>query len=109
MGRYELGALRAKRRRCMLALRGWPGLLIARMTGLRPVGLLATLLDRIVLMLGLTVATTAAAAAAATFLARAFHGTITRLALFHGGQCILTRRARVLLPLGVPPPAARPG
>src|SRR5882724_1310779 len=67
------------------------------MAGLRAVLLFATLLIWIVLVLG-AVTTAAATASAATFLARAFHGSITRLALFHCGQRrILTRWPLLLL------------
>src|SRR5260221_11053371 len=69
------------------------------MAGLRAVLLFATLLAWIVLVLG-AVTTAAATATAATFLARAFHGPISRLALFHCGQRrILTRWPLLLLRL----------
>ncbi|HEX9452174.1 MAG TPA: hypothetical protein VF934_12235 [Burkholderiales bacterium] len=69
------------------------------MAGLRAVLLFATLLVWIVRVLG-AVAPSSATATAPTFLARAFRGPITRLALFHCGQRrILTRWPLLLLRL----------
>ena len=74
------------------------------MTRLRPVGLLlcTCLLVRAILLFGRPVAAAATSAAAATFLACAFHGTIAGLALFHGGERLIRARwprLRLLLPI----------
>ena len=58
---------------------------------MRAVLLFATLLVWIVRVLG-AVAPSSATATAPTFLARAFRGPITRLALFHCGECRIRPR-----------------
>lgn len=97
-GRLNQGALfgdglEVLSRRCgrrVFAFARWPRLSVSGLSVSRAVWLLAPcLLVRIPLMFGMTVPTPTTPTSTAALLARAFGGSVTRLALLHGSQRLL--------------------